>query len=89
MPVSTFLGSWTILFLLNSLLGELDDVEGLFRRLSGAKWLIKFRDLIRSLFEGRCIVRLRVVETDPYSGRSKSLGAGGQLPPIKLYKSSC
>lgn len=89
-PVSIFFASWTILLfeLCSSELLGVDETKGLFRLLSGAKWLMRFTDLTRSCWGVRCIVRLGLRGTDPYSGRSSSRGGGGQLPPIKLNRSS-
>ena len=89
-PVSIFFVSCTILVIdiASPLLVVLTEVVGLFLRLSGAKWFIRFIDFIRSLLV-RCILHLKFLDIDPYSGFSGSFGAGGQLPPIRLNKWIC
>lgn len=85
MPVSIFLGSCTILPLVLSRVPCPCAVVCFLRR-SGARWASRFTDLTLSVLS-RCIVRLPR-GTDPYSGVSGSRGAGGQLPPMRLNRST-
>ena len=88
-PVSIFFGSWTILCCESSLMTEGAGLICVLLRLrSGAKWASKFTDLTRSLCGVRCIVGLWLRGNVPYSECTGSRGAGGQLPPIKLNKST-